>query len=211
MRVKKENQIIDGRESKSCSTCGVIQSVDEFHKLNVSSTGYAYICKGCKKVQAVTYRKEHPDEVKAYSTKYRQKNAARIKEVRAKWESENAVRLKASNVKWRQENKERIKAYSTNLENRFIAAKKASIRRGICWELSLQEWSLLTIDSLCHYCGGPLNSSGSGLDRMDNSIGYVILNVVCCCRSCNSTKGSYHPYDLMVILGQAIREYRDTH
>lgn len=49
--------------------------------------------------------------------------------------------------------------------------------------------ALLSIDS-CSYCGGPLNPTGHGLDRVDSSQGYGLDNVVPCCRSCNTAKNS---------------------
>ena len=49
----------------------------------------------------------------------------------------------------------------------------------------------------CHYCGKPPNKSHrkcdtflyNGLDRVDNSIGYIASNVVPCCYICNKMKG----------------------
>ena len=38
----------------------------------------------------------------------------------------------------------------------------------------------------CFYCGDKIN--GIGLDRVDNSIGYEIKNVVPCCEICNTMK-----------------------
>jgi hypothetical protein len=66
-----------------------------------------------------------------------------------------------------------------------------------------RDWSLTAVDLMgliflpCHYCG---NSGGNcmrfdgrmvdynGLDRVDNSRGYTIDNVVACCGTCNMAK-----------------------
>ena len=41
----------------------------------------------------------------------------------------------------------------------------------------------------CKYCGGPLPVCGHGLDRLDNTKGYVKTNIAPCCGSCNQKKG----------------------
>jgi hypothetical protein len=40
----------------------------------------------------------------------------------------------------------------------------------------------------CYYCNGDLNEMGIGLDRLDNTIGYLKNNVVPCCDKCNRLK-----------------------
>ena len=42
----------------------------------------------------------------------------------------------------------------------------------------------------CYYCNGFFGKSecGVGLDRLDNSKGYVIDNVSSCCNTCNALK-----------------------
>lgn len=64
--------------------------------------------------------------------------------------------------------------------------------------LTFDQWYKLT-QQICHYCGVPplqINTrkgystsfAYNGLDRVDNSIGYVINNVVPCCKVCNIAK-----------------------
>jgi hypothetical protein len=63
-------------------------------------------------------------------------------------------------------------------------------------------------DGICHYCNGPLNSSGHGLDRVDNSLGHFCYNVIPCCKHCNTIKGDHFSYDEMMKLVPVIREIR---
>lgn len=53
------------------------------------------------------------------------------------------------------------------------------------------------IEQDCHYCGEPPamrlyhNNRGhpfNGIDRRDNAVGYVLSNVVPCCKVCNNAK-----------------------
>lgn len=61
--------------------------------------------------------------------------------------------------------------------------------RGLAWELTDEEAACLLISD-CHYCSysckgkTPLN----GIDRVDNTHGYYITNVVSCCKVCNHAK-----------------------
>lgn len=76
---------------------------------------------------------------------------------------------------------------------------KKSKEREINFELSLEEASKL-FDKNCYYCNRiPMNlrrrDSGidvyyQGIDRVDNSTGYVLDNVVPCCKYCNSFKNN---------------------
>ena len=72
-------------------------------------------------------------------------------------------------------------------------------RRGLPWEIDDADFDKLT-SSDCHYCGqapsgiyrGGAYAGGefvySGLDRLDNTGGYVPGNVVPCCADCNRAK-----------------------
>ena len=77
--------------------------------------------------------------------------------------------------------------------------KREARRRGIVWGLSDDEAAAVIIQP-CAYCGEPasngkyLHRNGSvpfyhnGIDRIDNSRGYEIGNVVPCCKYCNFGK-----------------------
>jgi len=84
--------------------------------------------------------------------------------------------------------RERISRYKSNAKN-----------RGLEWNLTEEQFTKLTKQN-CYYCGAkPKNQSkrkwqnGSyacnGLDRIDNTKGYTIDNVVPCCKDCNAAKG----------------------
>lgn len=73
---------------------------------------------------------------------------------------------------------------------------KQAESRGHIWALSAEDFDRLTAQD-CHYCGLiPSNTARnrrsvwvySGIDRMDNTCGYTLNNVVSCCRTCNILK-----------------------
>lgn len=61
--------------------------------------------------------------------------------------------------------------------------KSNAKKRGLLFEVSLEQMRLF-VSGKCYYCG----SQSSGIDRVDNSLGYVEGNMVGCCGVCNHMK-----------------------
>lgn len=76
-------------------------------------------------------------------------------------------------------------------------------RRKLAMEIPYEAFCEL-IQLPCHYCGDRINEQGSGLDRVDNSKGYLLTNVVTCCGLCNKVKRDYFTYMEMTQLGELI-------
>lgn len=83
-------------------------------------------------------------------------------------------------------------------------AKTARVRNYV-FELSKEEVMELATDD-CYYCGQPPSQvvnhrdcfgtfTYNGIDRLDNTIGYVSDNVVTCCKTCNYAKNTLHIND----------------
>jgi hypothetical protein len=58
--------------------------------------------------------------------------------------------------------------------------------RGLSFKLTRKRFDALVLDS-CFYCGLPPNPI-NGIDRVDNTRGYSINNVVTACKQCNWAK-----------------------
>lgn len=78
------------------------------------------------------------------------------------------------------------KKYYPTSRGRYTQHKSNCKRRGLINELTLEQFTYL-INSDCEYCG----NIGHGIDRVDNSIGYLINNCVPCCTMCNYMKKNY--------------------
>lgn len=75
--------------------------------------------------------------------------------------------------------------------------RKRAKQKGLEFKLTLEQFSNL-LGSDCHYCGAPPKNSivqhgkrldvYQGIDRLDNSKGYTLDNVVPCCIVCNKMK-----------------------
>lgn len=89
--------------------------------------------------------------------------------------------------------KENIDKFST-LRHRY---KKGAIDRNYEFNLNREEFEKI-IQEPCYYCGSHLQSKQmynkremvhyTGIDRVDNSIGYTVKNCVACCKECNTSK-----------------------
>lgn len=80
----------------------------------------------------------------------------------------------------------------------FRTYKNRAKYRNLSFTLSIEEFKKI-IDSNCFYCNlEPDNISKeyntiysySGIDRLDNNLGYTVKNSVACCKTCNIAKNN---------------------
>lgn len=91
--------------------------------------------------------------------------------------------------KYREKYPEKIKGNHRRITGRFSSGKTQAKRRNLTWTLTLDEHARILADGSCFWCRRELNQTGSGLDRLDNRIGYELGNVVPSCWGCNVLKG----------------------
>jgi hypothetical protein len=81
--------------------------------------------------------------------------------------------------------------YDATVNGRFSILLRSAKVRNFEVGITLQQYTKLISTNQCYYCGSPLPKRGSGLDRIDNSKGYIIGNIRTCCQMCNEAKNSY--------------------
>ena len=86
----------------------------------------------------------------------------------------------------------------------FGAYKLSDKKKGFNFDLTL-EFMRDEVRKECVYCGC---DERVGLDRVDNSLGHVIGNVVPCCYECNCARMNNFTHAEMFIIGTAIKEVR---
>lgn len=100
-------------------------------------------------------------------------------------------------VRWKNHNKDPIRCLMRSYY-------KGAIKRNLCFELSREEFEILILKN-CYYCDDPpslrlINNTPlicNGIDRVDNSIGYLIENCVPACKICNVMKSSKNRDDFI--------------
>jgi hypothetical protein len=152
----------------------------------------------------------------AYYAKYDQEHIEEKKAWRTKHYAVNKKSLLARKRKWILENKEISAAWSKvfneSFKGRHCGLRKTMRGDGVpkldlLWNFNF--YVALIQDLECHYCLGPLNRTGGGLDRVDNNLGHLCYNVVPCCRKCNSIKEDDILYEeMMTTLVPALRKLR---
>lgn len=92
-------------------------------------------------------------------------------------------------------------ACSRETPDKWVATMNTARSQGtrtrpyINWTLTVDQYKLIATSN-CHYCGEIPKNNGryftlNGIDRVDNSAGYVDGNCVPCCSLCNRAKGKY--------------------
>lgn len=81
-----------------------------------------------------------------------------------------------------------------NPTTRYRQYKANAEFRGYVFELDLDDFKNLTT-SRCHYCGD--KDLQLGYDRIDNQQGYIKMNVVPCCWTCNHMKYKFSTEEWM--------------
>lgn len=98
-----------------------------------------------------------------------------------------AIRMK----RWRERHPEKAKQnrlkQARTIKGRFNILRGNGRVRNIPFHISIEEYSSI-INHPCYYCGGSLPEAGGGIDRIDNSKGYILGNVRPCCSDCNTMK-----------------------
>jgi hypothetical protein len=127
----------------------------------------------------------------------------------AKGPRRNVKRDENKDKEWRLKNKEKIRANGAawRRRNPLRAVMINAEQRGL--PVSITNEQLVKLRKRpCHYCGGSLPPAGSGLDRLDNTKGYHLDNVVPCCTTCNLMRGDRLTPEETKVAAQAIKQYR---
>lgn len=74
-----------------------------------------------------------------------------------------------------------------NPDYAYTYIKELAEKRGVEFKLTKAQVEAM-INSDCYYCG---LKDPSGIDRVDNTVGYTKDNCVSCCAMCNMLKGRY--------------------
>ncbi len=135
-----------------------------------------------------------------------QKNPAEF----AEWKLKQQAKRKTKHLNWRSKPENRAKAVITRRlpEKRFKQAALRSRHRKLEWTLNFETWMTL-IDIGCFYCLKDIRQeAGCGLDRLDNSEGYTMFNVVPCCGNCNKMRNDFVTSKEFLVMSKALMKHR---
>jgi hypothetical protein len=163
------------------------------------------------------YRKDNKEKLAIYYKEWHNTNKDKVKQ----YQEDNKETISKKQKEYREKYPEKIKQlwkdwYQLNPKKspkrRFSEAKKTAKKRKILWSLTFEEYSKL-IKLSCDYCDNKLGlvvGRSTGLDRIDNSKGYEIDNVVSCCYPCNAIKHLFISYAEMKIIAKTLISLREA-
>lgn len=159
--------------------------------------------------KALRYKRKNREKVLAYLRGYYRRNSERLKAICAVYRKNNKEKVNAYQKALRETMKESglYKKYRESMRCRYVSAKSYAKRRSLAWNILESDYSEL-MSKTCVYCDGKLPLHGTGLDRMDNSKGYIIGNIVPCCSGCNRVKSDQLTFNEMKIAMNAVKEFR---
>lgn len=175
-------------ETKRCSSCGNFKTHDKFYKDNRrdgkrSKDGLYSCCKQCQNEKTRKWRRTYPEKMYSAKKNWVQKNRERVRMVALK---RDRVRRKIDPLgfaeykrkyatRWRLANPDKVA---------WKSIKSSAHSRGLCNEISFDEFKREYWGKKCVYCNGTM----TGLDRIDSTNGYKKNNVVPSCGKCNIMK-----------------------
>ena len=204
-----ENTLVS---TKSCTACCKEYSIDQFvgMKNNITKT-----CKNCRdnnKIQDAKRNKEHRNEV-ARKNSEKPENKA----VKAKWNEDNYDKVAKKTMdyrqrkieklgteeylkqqaeqamKWREKNPEKMEEANTNKRNskklQYNVYKRSASYKNLDFTITYDDYVNI-VDKDCYYCETIQEKGFNGIDRKDQTKGYLLDNCVSCCKMCNYMKGS---------------------
>lgn len=198
--------------TKFCKICEKTQPLDEF--VGAKNKGYVKSCKTCretwirndknrdkehrnalareasKKPENIATKKAweaaNPDKVEQKCKKSRAKRAAKDIDgylqhnanVMKNWRDRNPEKMEEANRKRRE-----------SLDAHYKIYQRTARLKKLKFEFSEEEFKTLVVNP-CYYCSIIDEKGFNGIDRMNQSVGYIQSNGVSCCAMCNWLKGS---------------------
>jgi len=148
------------------------------------------------------------------SKKYHILHKSEIKERSKLWRSNHREEVKKRKREWARSPSGRLQArkyWKKSTKAMFHLYENVSKRKNLKFSISFEDFNKL-IFLPCNYCGHkPTPPERNGLDRMDNTKGYELSNVVPCCTPCNQMKSKLTVKDFVCKCREIIKHMEKNH
>ena len=94
---------------KCCSVCGVVKSLDDFHRKRGGADGRASRCKECTSTYYRRYREENRDKVRERKRRYYEENRDKIAERARRYREENRDKVEERKRSWYEANRDKVR------------------------------------------------------------------------------------------------------
>jgi hypothetical protein len=155
-------------------------------------------CKTYKREYLLEYGRKNKEKISKRNAEKYIANMEKIKERSTKRYQERKEEILEQIKEYREKNYDEIRerdcARANTREGKYLKIIQNAKGRGRIVEMTKDEIMNMT-DLPCVYCNKETidGVKRNGIDRMDNSIGYILENCVPCCEICNYMKQSLDP------------------
>lgn len=140
------------------------------------------LCRGCSIEKPITEFHLHKGKPRS-----RCKECRRLERIDYSLRPEVVQRSKDYYQEHKVEFRDRMRDYYHSLVGQYHQYKKRAVKSNFEFTITKEDCKAFYRTD-CYYCGGLIKDLG--IDRIDNSIGYVLSNCVPCCSVCNFMKGT---------------------
>lgn len=178
---------------------------DDLGKFTESSSKREYggmqVCKKCGEEKECTHK----------NFRINTKGGNRVSSIcrACQYKDQKEKHLASTNdIEYLKKRRERGKRYRESNRDKVLFNNYSRLDKikGRVSDLTLEDVRRI-IQSPCIYCG---DKGDVGLDRIDNSIGHSVENILPCCSVCNKARSDFFSVEeMMTIIGPAIREVRN--
>ncbi|AGE55401.1 hypothetical protein PBCVMA1E_632L [Paramecium bursaria Chlorella virus MA1E] len=149
-------------------------------------------CKEQKKINNRKYCTNNAEKIKERGRKRRAEESEKIRERDRKRREKNPEKYREYERKYRIANPEKFKEYErkrhATIYRKYQHIRDGALRRNIQFDLT-KDFIGTETDKDCFYCGQQTTDTlRNGIDRLNNTVGYVEGNCVSCCWTCNNMK-----------------------
>jgi hypothetical protein len=131
-------------------------------------------------------RFQKSEKYRAILKRYNATEKAKVTK-RAYYKTEKYKQMKRQYQETSERYNEYRRVYQESMEGLYRYLLKGAKNRNLSVDISFERFKELRAGG-CTYCEGSLPKRGAGLDRIDNSLGYLESNVVPCCTDCNQLR-----------------------
>jgi len=144
----------------------------------------------------------------AYARKWKQNNKEKMLQYNKDYHQNHIKQISDNHRRFRinhlDEYRKKDRDYGKTIRGRYKAYKSRASRSKMDFHLTFEQFSQYW-DQQCFYCKEKIN--GIGLDRVDNCKGYLINNIVPCCKICNKMKLTMTQDELIIRCKKIIENY----
>jgi hypothetical protein len=187
---------------KTCSKCKAKKPTSEFYSDKNTNSGFTAWCGDCMREAQRKYKMSETGKItkREGMKRYRGKHKEKIAKDKDRYYHANKDKISVKR-----------KEQSKRIENRYRSLTYAARNKGLGFDITFGQYKEMVINGSCYYCGNSIDGLvGHCMDRMDNTKGYLINNVLPCCPTCNYSRGNYYTVEEFKIMIDALTGFREN-